>query len=73
MGEKSTNALKRQANELQIFESLEDYVEQFSKITGLKLENLENLFAIFFFVLLLILFAFLPKIKIVKRLRRLVW
>lgn len=56
---KIMQVLKGRANEVQIFESFEDYVEQFAKVVGVKLENLENLFVAFFFVLFLVLFAFL--------------
>ena len=69
---KLDKALKKRSNEVQIFESLEDYVEQFSKMVGIKLENLENLFVIFFIILSSILVVFLANKKVFKRLKRLV-
>lgn len=62
--------LKGRADEVQVFDDLEDYVEQFTKIIGIKLENLKNLFWIFYCILLVILIAFLPSKRIFKRLRR---
>lgn len=67
MVEKTELMLKDQTNEMQVFENLEDYLEGCSKIVGIKLENLENLFVIFYCLLFAFLVAFLASNRTFNR------
>lgn len=72
--------MERVVNAIPIFDDLEDYIENFTKVTGIKLANLLNLFIIYFGCLLAILLGFsiskkLPKktLKLFRRLSGSVW